>query len=138
MLDPGTAQRTAFHVRFAVQCTRPGAVARIRFASTSPAANPDGYLVTISSRSSRLALAHEQVSETAGSRLDLATFESAGDGDIHAYDLFIDPRPDDGGVTEVTVVRDREVLGVAVDPLPIGSSSGAIAIDADADCRVER
>jgi LmbE family N-acetylglucosaminyl deacetylase len=41
----------------------------------------------------------------------------------HAVEVAIDLRPDDGGVAEITLRRDGEVLGVAVDPRPVLSGT---------------
>lgn len=37
----------------------------------------------------------------------------------HAIEIAVDVRPDDGGVAEITLRRDGDVLGVAVDPRPL-------------------
>ncbi len=37
----------------------------------------------------------------------------------HSLEITIDVRPDDGGVGEITVRRDGEILGVAIDPEPL-------------------
>lgn len=48
----------------------------------------------------------------------------------HAYSVSVDPRPDEHGIAELTVRRDWEVLGVAVDvePLVAGEEIG-VSVD---------
>lgn len=50
--------------------------------------------------------------------------------------LRVDPRPDDGGVAELTVRHDGDVLGVAIDsaPLPLGDH---ISVETEGEARSE-
>ncbi len=48
----------------------------------------------------------------------------------HAYSVSVDPRPDEHGIAELTVRRDWEVLGVAVDVEPI-LAGDALVVNVD-------
>jgi LmbE family N-acetylglucosaminyl deacetylase len=51
----------------------------------------------------------------------------------HALDLAIDLRGDDGGVAEITLRRDGELLGLAIDPHPLLSGTSITVSGASPD-----
>ncbi len=94
----------------------------------------DGYRLRIDARGTRATLERGDERE----RRSLRSWSLPADaaGAPHAFSLRIDPRPDDGGVFEVTLRRDGALVGVAVDPRPLPGGD-SLAVQVEGAARVE-
>jgi hypothetical protein len=63
----------------------------------------------------------------------LGSFSLLGSSDA-TLQLRVEPRPDDGGVVELTVRADGAFVGVAIDPAPL-PFDGRVRIAAEGGCR---
>jgi hypothetical protein len=93
-----------------------------------------GLEVSLAGTPSHLRVRRTDAPEAEGPLLDAALPQDAQDT-AHVYDLLLDPRPDDGPFTEITLQRDDQVLAAGIDAreaLTIGRQS----VDAPTGCTV--
>jgi LmbE family N-acetylglucosaminyl deacetylase len=97
-------------LRFTVSATAAGGDERVDVGMMSDGA--EGYRLRIDR--GRAALA--RIGAEGELRLRTWTFPADAIEAAHTYQVAIDPRPDDGDVTELTLRRDGAFIGVAIDP----------------------